>query len=289
VNYLLAAVITNLSYAVSDVANGVILRRDSPLKVSTWVAIFALVMFFVPMLIFYRDELARLTVLNVVLIFAISSLGLTAYFCFLTGMKRAGVTLSGVITGSFPAVATVAALLFFGERINGGQGLAIAVIVAGVLLSSLQGEVRTLFKDIHESSLFWAFAAALLFGLFFALVRIPVERVGYFLPAYSGNIIGVPLYLFLARRFGERGVLRRPHHIVPIALLAFAQIGATILYAYALTKGKTAVVAPIAGSYPAVFVILAYLVLRERIRGVQYVGVVTTVVGIVGLSVLSSS
>jgi drug/metabolite transporter (DMT)-like permease len=288
VNYLLAAAITNLSYAVSDVANGVILRRDSPLKVSTWVAIFALAIFFVPMLLFFRGELARLDVVNVLLIFSISSLGLTAYFCFLTGMKRAGVTLGGVITGSFPAVATVAALVFFGERINGGQGVAIAVIIAGVLVSSLQGDVRTLFRDIRQSSLLWSFASALLFGLFFALVRIPIERVGWFLPAYGGNLIGIPLYVLIARRFGEKDVLRRPHHIVPIAVIAGVQIGATMLYAYALTKGETAIVAPIAGSYPAVFVVLAYVFLRERIRRIQYLGVVATVVGIVGLSVLSS-
>jgi drug/metabolite transporter (DMT)-like permease len=222
------------------------------------------------------------------LIFAISTLGLTAYLCFLTGMQRAGVTLSGVITGAFPAVATVAALVFFGERISWGQAAAIAVIIAGILLSSLQGEVRTLFGDIRRSSLIWAFAAALLFGLFFALIRIPVERVGWFLPSYGGNLIGIPLYVLIARRFGERDVLRRPNLVLPIAGIAFLQIGATMLYAYALTKGKTAIVAPIAGSYPAVFVVLAYIVLRERIRAVQYVGVVIAVAGIVGLSVLSS-
>jgi DME family drug/metabolite transporter len=287
-HYLLAAVITNLSYAVSDVANGLILRRDSPLKVSTWVAIFALAIYAVPLFLFFDDELGRLTPLNVLLILAISSLALTAYFCFLTSMQRAGVTLGGVITGSFPAVATVAALGFFGERISGAQGAAIAVIIGGVLLSSLQGRVRTLFADIRASSLLWAFAASLLFGLFFALIRIPVERVGYFLPAYGGNAIAVPLYLFIARRSGERDVLRPPQLPVPIAICATIQIGATILYAYALTKGETAIVAPIAGSYPAVFVVLAYIVFRERIRPIQYAGVAATVVGIVGLSLLSA-
>jgi drug/metabolite transporter (DMT)-like permease len=286
-HYLLAAVITNLSYAVSDVANGLILRRDSPLKVSTWVAIFALAIYAVPLLVFFDNELGRLTPLNVLLILAISCLALTAYFCFLTSMQRAGVTLGGVITGSFPAVATVAALVFFGERISGAQGAAIAVIIGGVLLSSLQGKVRTLFADIRASSLLWAFAAALLFGLFFALIRIPVERVGYFLSAYGGNVIAVPLYLFIARRSGERDVLRPPQLPVPIAICATIQIGATILYAYALTKGETAIVAPIAGSYPAVFVVLAYIVFRERIRPIQYAGVVATVIGIVALSVLS--
>jgi drug/metabolite transporter (DMT)-like permease len=288
VHYLLAAAITNMSYAVSDVANGLILRRDSPLKVSIWVAIFALAIFFVPMLVFFRDDLRLLTPLNALLVLSISSLGLTAYFCFLTSMQRAGVTLGGVITGSFPAVATVAALVFFGERITGAQGGAIAVIIGGVLLSALQGKVRTLIADIRASSMLWAFAAALLFGLFFALVRIPVERVGYFLPAYGGNVIAVPLYLFIARRSGERDVLRLPQLPVPIAIIAAIQIGATILYAYALTKGETAVVAPIAGSYPAVFVVLAYIVFRERIRPIQYAGVLATVVGIVGLSLLSA-
>jgi drug/metabolite transporter (DMT)-like permease len=288
VHYLVAAAITNLSYAISDVANGLILRRDSPLKVSTWVAIFALAIFALPMFVFFGDELARLNVVNVLLIFAISSLGLTAYFCFLTGMQRAGVTLGGVITGSFPAVAAVAAVVFFGERISWAQTGTIVVIVAGLLLSSLQGRVRALFADIRRSSLIWAFAAALLFGLFFALVRIPVERVGWFLPAYLGNIIGVPLYVLIARSSGERDVLRLPKHAVAIAVIAGVQIGATMLYAYALTKGETAIVAPIAGSYPAVFVVLAYVVFRERIRAIQYVGIVATVAGIVGLSVLSA-
>jgi drug/metabolite transporter (DMT)-like permease len=240
------------------------------------------------MVVFFGDEVARLDVVNVILILAISCIGLTAYFCFLTGMQRAGVTLSGVITGSFPAVATVAALVFFRERITAGQGAAIAVIVFGVLLSALQGEVRTLFADIKRTSLVWAFAAALLFGLFFALVRIPVDRVGWFLPAYLGNVIGVPLYVLIARRLGEHDVLRPPKLPLPIAAIAMLQIGATMLYAYALTKGETAIVAPIAGSYPAVFVILAYFVIRERIRAIQYVGVAATVAGIVGLSVLSS-
>jgi len=149
--------------------------------------------------------------------------------------------------------------------------------------------VRTLLRDIHQSSLLWAFAASLLFGLFFALVRIPVQRIGYFLPAYAGNLIGIPLYVLIAHAFGERDVLRPPKLALPIAAIAIVQIGATILYAYALTKGKTAIVAPIAGSYPAVFVVLAYFVLRERITRVQYLGVVTAVVGIAGLAVLSSS
>ena len=287
-HYLLAAAITNLSYAVSDVANGLILRRDSPLKVSTWVAIFALAIYAIPLAVFYNDELTRLTPVNVLLILAISSLGLTAYYCFLTSMQRAGVTLGGVITGSFPAVAAVAAMVFFGERVSGMQGVAIAVIIGGVLLSSMQGSPRTLLADIRASSLLWAFAAALLFGLFFALVRIPIERVGYFLPAYGGNLIGIPLYVLIARRAGERDVLRPPQLPLPIAIIAAVQIGATILYTYALTKGETAVVAPIAGSYPAVFVVLAYVVFRERIRAIQYVGVAATVAGIVGLSLLSS-
>lgn len=287
-NYLLAAAITNLSFAVSNVANGLILRRDSPLKVATWVAIFALAIYFVPMLVFFDDELSRLTIANVVLIFAISCLGLTAYFCFLTGMQRAGATLAGVITGSFPAVATVSALVFFGERITWGQAGAILVTVVGVLISSLQGEVRTLLADIRRASLLWSFAAAVLFGLFFALVRIPVDRVGWFLPSYGGNIVGIPIYVLIARRYGETDVLRPPKLPIPIALIAGAQIGATMLYTYALTKGETAIVAPIAGSYPAVFVVLAYFVLRERIRAIQYVGVVTAVAGIIALSVLSS-
>lgn len=55
----------------------------------------------------------------------------------------------------------------------------------------------------------------------------------------------------------------------------------------ALDKGLTAIVVPIASSYPALFAILAYYVFKDRLSKQQVLGVITTLIGIVVLSALS--
>ena len=56
---------------------------------------------------------------------------------------------------------------------------------------------------------------------------------------------------------------------------------------FALEKGLTSIVVPIAGAYPALFVLLAFLVFKDPITRQQIAGIITTLVGIVLLSVFS--
>lgn len=288
-NYIFAAIITNLAYAFADVGNGFVAKKNSSVKVTLWVAMFACAIFAVPMFVSFGHELERLTPANVLWIFAVGSLGLLGYLCFVTGMNRGSVTLTGVIAGAFPAVSTFIALLFFNERVSALQAGAIAVILVGVVLSSLEGSLDTLIRDIRTSALVFAFGAMMLFGTFFALVRIPVEKVGWFLPQYLPNFLGIPLYLVIGRHLGEKEILKKPPQLIwVIVLLAALQITGSMFYSYALTKGETAIVAPIAGSSPALFVVLAYFIFKERIKPIQWAGILTAVGGIVGLSLLSS-
>lgn len=66
--------------------------------------------------------------------------------------------------------------------------------------------------------------------------------------------------------------------LLTVALFAFN---------FALANGLTAVVAPIASSYPVLFAVLAYFVFKDRLSKQQIVGVVITLLGIVTLSFFS--
>ena len=56
---------------------------------------------------------------------------------------------------------------------------------------------------------------------------------------------------------------------------------------FAISKGLTAIVAPIAGSYPTLFVVLSFLIFKDPIKKQQIFGIILTVIGIVLLSFLS--
>lgn len=64
-------------------------------------------------------------------------------------------------------------------------------------------------------------------------------------------------------------------------------IGA-LSFNFAIDQGQVTIVAPIAGSYPALFALLAFLVFREQITRQQIAGIVITLFGIVLLSIFSA-
>jgi hypothetical protein len=56
-HYIFAAILSNLAYAFADNGNGLVSKRNSPLTTAAWAALFGLVLFTLPIPIFFRDEL----------------------------------------------------------------------------------------------------------------------------------------------------------------------------------------------------------------------------------------
>jgi transporter family protein len=192
------------------------------------------------------------------------------------------------MAGSFPAITTVLSLIFFSEVVGPLQALAIVVTLIGVALSSMQGKVNRLLMDMRSSGAIFAFGAFVCWGVYFAFVRIPIEQIGWFWTQYSGALVGLVLFLIIAKLNKDRSMLVRPKPLWLLVVIALLSVGGSMLFNYAVSKGPTSVVAPIAGSSPAVFVMLAFFIFRERLNKKQWLGIVLAVIGIVALSVLSA-
>ena len=78
-----------------------------------------------------------------------------------------------------------------------------------------------------------------------------------------------------------RSTLRVPSRaLVPIALVGLADVSANALFALASQRGLLAIVAVLGSLFPVVTVVLAHLVLGERISAVQRVGVAVALAGV---------
>ena len=62
-------------------------------------------------------------------------------------------------------------------------------------------------------------------------------------------------------------------------------IGASLTFYYALEQGKVSIVVPLTAMYPIVTVILAMVVLREKLSPVQGVGVILAIVAVLLISI----
>ena len=128
--------------------------------------------------------------------------------------------------------------------------------------------------------------AMILWGIYFTFIRIPIRQVGWFWPSYFA-MLGVPIiWIYMLVRRIKLEKLPNSKITFLSLLNALLLTGGTFSYNFAVMSGQTSIVAPIAGSYPVLFVVLAYFVFKDRLNKQQIFGIVTTLTGIVLLSVL---
>lgn len=120
-----------------------------------------------------------------------------------------------------------------------------------------------------------------------ALLKIPVAKIGWFWPNYITFLL-FPLIFFYIKL--KKIPIQRPTingALIPlIASTALVRV-AEYSYNFGISKGLVTVVAPIAGANPTLFIILAFLFLKDKITKQQIAGIVITLIGIVLLSIFS--
>lgn len=165
-----------------------------------------------------------------------------------------------------------------GERPGPVELAGIGLALLGILLAS--GPELTGAESARPLML--ATLAALAFGGMFVLMA---EGSAYSpLMTMTGMRITTVLIMGLVwlrvRSLGGAGRADVPA-LVGIGLL---DVAANVTYGYATTMGMLTTVAVLGNLYPVVTAVLAALVLRERLRAIQYVGVVVAITGVLTLS-----
>lgn len=194
----------------------------------------------------------------------------------------------GTVAASFSAVVAVFSIIFLKETISLSQCIGIAIIFTGVILSSLDFNQLKQGKIFKDKGVFFAVIVMFCWGIYFTFVKIPVKQIGWFWPNYI-VFACVPLfYLYIKLK---KIKLQKPNYknaFVPVMLSALLLRTAEFTYNVAIDKGLSAIVAPIAGSYPILFAPLAYFFFKDKVTKQQIAGAVTTIIGIIFLSFISS-
>jgi EamA-like transporter family. len=171
-----------------------------------------------------------------------------------------------------------------GERPGLLQLVGIAVAIAGVVLASgpeLSGKAGL-------RPLVLAVVAAFGFGgtlLFIAKgSRESTVMTLLTMRATSVTVLGLALAVmaFRARRADAPGRPRlEPHDFALLAVVGVADAAANLTFGWASTRGLVSVAAVLGSLYPVVTVLLARVVLHERLGRIQTVGVAGALAGVV--------
>jgi len=168
-----------------------------------------------------------------------------------------------------------------GDRPGSVRAVGLALAVVGIVLASREARSGGVDVSRQRLSILLAIVAGIGFGSYFVLAKIASSgdvAWALLLSRVSAlPLIGVFAYLAL-RRGGRRP---RGRAIVVLAALGLLDLGANLCYNHATTIGELSSVAVASSLYPVMTVTLAALLLGERVQGVQRLGVVTALAGVV--------
>lgn len=279
------AIVSCLCWAIGDTINVYTARKLDAFNFMAWgIAVsFFLCLLYAP---FALDQISLMTPETILLNAFLGFFFILGDYAFAKGLCIANPSLVGTIASSFVIVAALLSLTFLGESISLWQAGAIITVIAGIILSGIEFETLQK-KYVFNKGVMYALLAMISWGIYFAFIKIPVHQIGWFWP----NFITFSLFpfIFLFAKIKKIPIHSPnknggfPYLVSGMALIVLAEL----TYNYGIIDGLVAIVAPISGSYPVLFVLLASYLFKEAIQKQQIVGIILSLVGIVSLGVLS--
>lgn len=235
---------------------------------------------------FALNSLHTLTLPTAILTIFLGIILLIAFFTYNQALKIGNPALVGTISGSFTSIVVILSLIFLGETLSIPQVLAIVVIFVGLLLATINFSGLRKAKGNNYTSILLALFTLVSWAIYFTFIKIPVKESGFFWPSYISNIVGTFGFLIIGFKAIKRPKINIKDGLPAAFMSGFALTVGTIAYNIAISKGLAAIVAPVAGAYPALFALLAYFIFKDTITKQQKIGMVVILVGIVLLSYL---
>jgi uncharacterized membrane protein len=187
------------------------------------------------------------------------------------------------------AVAATAVPVIFGIALGDrpgalamlGVGLAVVAIVLVSAVPGMTGADGETARP-RAGAIGVALAAGTAFGGFYVLIHNAAPSAGVW-PLAAARVASVGAYLLFVLSTGR--TVRAPTPALPvIAVTGALDMAANICFLLAVQRGQLSTVGAVASLYPAATIVLARVVLKERLGAVQHVGLGVAAVSVVLIS-----
>jgi len=219
---------------------------------------------------------------------ALSLIGIVSLAALYRAFAIGPIAVVSPVVASYAALTVVLIVIFLGERLTGGQAIAIGITFVGVAVAST--DIRELRRTLGRPSegVRIGFYATLGFAVWSAIFAAGIRATdGLALIVVQRSFSVVLLALFVIARGISLGPLREGRAIALVTATGVLDTGANVLLALGIAAGFASFVMTGSGAYPLIPALLAILVLRERLAPNQYLGVAVLVAGLVALGLQS--
>lgn len=206
--------------------------------------------------------------------------GVGGLYCFYRGLAVGAISIV-VPVSALCVVLPVIVSLAYGEILSALQWFGIILAFSGGMFVSFERNISDNTKRL-TAGILPALGAALGFGSFFVVM----DLAGTVDPLWAVVVSKLSYFLFLlpAVLFKRPSLNVNLIHMPAVIAIGLLDGIAALAYTTATTLGMLSLVAVISSLYPAVSLILAAIILKERLIGHQLMGVVLAISGITLIS-----
>jgi uncharacterized membrane protein len=214
---------------------------------------------------------------------SVGLLGLLGLLAFYRALAIGTMSIVAPISATGVAIPVLVGLAS-GERPGGLQVAGMVLACCGVVLAAREPPaVDAAARRTGRTAVGLALLAAIGFGSFFAGIDRAEETADVAWVLLAARTADVALLVVAALAL-RPPIPRSPAALGPIAAIGAFDLLANLLFVLATGRGLLSVVGVLGSLYPAVTVVLARLVLHERLSRVQNAGVLITLSGVVALA-----
>ena len=233
--------------------------------------IFAILFFRVPS---FTADLVFIILVTGVLFFI-------GYIFLYRGFQKGNLSVVSPISASWAIITTLLAVFLFKEQLTPLQIIGIAGVFVGVFLASTNlAELKKSIKHGRHNGVMDGVLSMIAWGITYALIKPIVAAAGPIMTLLLVRVVAI------SALFSWVG-LTKTKISLPARLIFLFLIIAGLLdflgfmtFNFSITTEFVSIVSPIAATYPAVTVVLAYIFLKERVTTNQKIGIAAILTGI---------
>ncbi|MFH1126908.1 MAG: DMT family transporter [archaeon] len=279
---ILFGIIAMISWGAADIFAAKASRTAGVFRTVFWSqAISAIIYLLVYPFMFKAPSISETTI---ILILITGLLSVVSYLAFYKGLEVGKVSIISPVVACWAAVTVILSLIFLNESLAYHQAIGVFFAILGAILSSFRlRDILKLKARKFETGIRYALFTMLGTAIIFILMDIIVAELGWFLPMFL--IRAAAVFYLLAYAFTVKKDISFPKNSASfLAIIGILEVIGFLAYGIGITKEYTAIVAPVAASFPMVTIILARIFLKETLELNQKIGVVSVVCGLILLS-----
>jgi drug/metabolite transporter (DMT)-like permease len=219
------------------------------------------------------------------LIIAAGACGILGSLAFYRGMEVGKVSVVTPIVAAWSVVTAIGGVAILGESLSALQTAGIILAVCGTALVSVKlSDIRSSAAGELARGVEFAAVAMAFYGLQFIFLDMLSQRMDFLEALALTKGFVVVASFAIVPRFA-RGAASFPAKVFPaVAMIALFEVLGFVAYGAGIAVEQSSIVAPVSATHPLATILLAFVVLRERLEPNQALGILSVVGGLVLLS-----